>query len=84
MSTHNFDTLCLRIHELKEEYQVFRNDTRLLLEKTIEFYHFGELSTMSSEENIFWRRMSTETFYNTIKHVDFMWDTELEGSGEVD
>jgi len=70
MAFSDIDVLCLKIQELREDYKVFGSKTKELLEKTIQFHHFG--GSMSSEENTFWRQIST----NTMKH--FLWDTVIE------
>lgn len=75
MSLVDFEALVVKIHELEEDYRVFGINTKLLLEKTIDFNHFGSFSTMLPEETLFWKRISTDMFYKTIKYV---WKEEEE------
>ena len=77
MTLYDFDAFFLKVEKLKEDYQVLSIKAKILLERTIEFHHFGELSLMDTEENAFWRRMSSDMFSSEIKH--FSWNIETEG-----
>jgi hypothetical protein len=77
MSLSDFDEFFMKVDQLKEDYRILSIKAKLLLEKTIEFHHFGELSLMDTEEDLFWRRVSSDMFSTAVKH--FSWNTETEG-----
>uniref|UniRef100_A0A6C0HIW3 Uncharacterized protein n=1 Tax=viral metagenome TaxID=1070528 RepID=A0A6C0HIW3_9ZZZZ len=77
MSLSDFDAFFMKVDQLKEDYRVLSIKAKLLLEKTIEFHHFGGLSFMDTEEDAFWRRVSSDMFSSAIKH--FSWNIETEG-----